>query len=279
MRRHGWLTVERAHPLLIYPHLSRVPIAPPVAIGTVEPPKGKNKMSASDSNVSTVQKTSVATSKRGRATRERIIEIAEELIARHGPDGFQLQNVTERLGITPPAMYNHFRDRDDLVAHIAEKGSRELATRMRREEGVDTLESLRRNARRYVAFLVEHPAHARIILWDMARRGTTGWDGLVRTNIETSKRLASAFAIAAEKGEIRPVRVEAYLQFLFIGAAAGSVWTEYPTPPAENGASTTAADAEPPLPEHTPEEIEQLQNEAEDLVVRLLSPHLVDARS
>ncbi|MCP4907850.1 MAG: TetR/AcrR family transcriptional regulator [bacterium] len=61
-------------------------------------------------------------SRRGEETRERIIEAAKSLIARHGPDGFQLQNVTAIPRITPPAIYNHFKDRDDLVTQIAEKG-------------------------------------------------------------------------------------------------------------------------------------------------------------
>jgi AcrR family transcriptional regulator len=219
-------------------------------------------------------------SKRGKATRDRIIDVAEVLIARHGPDGFQLQQVTEHLGITPPAIYNHFKDRDDLVTHIAEKGARMLADLMRRQSGEDILDSLRRNARSYVGFLAENPAHARIILWDLARRGTTGWPGLASSNIEIRERMRQAFETATKEGAIRPIRIETYLQFLYIGSAAASVWTDYHY---DYGDAETSANPEfltqigsPPLVKKTDAEIEQLKDEAEDLVVRLLSPNLVD---
>ena len=154
--------------------------------------------------------------RRGKVTREKIIAVAEELIARHGPDGFQLQQATEILGITPPAIYNHFKDREDLVAHIADKGGRELEERMRRQSGEDILTSLRRNARDYVAFLAEHPAHARIILWEMARRGTTGWRGLAESNLAIRDRMRAAFENAEARGEIRPVPMELYLSLIHI---------------------------------------------------------------
>jgi AcrR family transcriptional regulator len=205
-------------------------------------------------------------SRRGKVTRDRIIETAEILIARNGPDGFQLQNVTELLGITPPAIYNHFKDREDLVSQIAEKGARLLAETMRRDSGEDIVTSLRRNARRYVAFLAENPAHARIILWDMARRGTTGWHGLARSNLETRDRMRSAFDIASEQGTIRKIRMESYLAFLYIGSAAVTVWSDYE--------EEHDGEASPPaqMPQMTADEINQLQDEAEDLVVWMLSP-------
>ena len=207
--------------------------------------------------------------RRGKVTRDKIIEVAENLIAQQGPDGFQLQNVTEQLGITPPAIYNHFKDREDLVAHIAEKGGKMLAAVMRRNSGDDILTSLRRNARRYVDFLVDNPAHARIILWDLARRGTSGWRGLAASNMEMRERMRSAFEAAAERGEIRPISIETYLQYLYIGTAAGAIWTDHDYPGPGN-------DGQPPAPlrKPTPDEVDFLKNQAEDLAVRLLSPDL-----
>lgn len=207
--------------------------------------------------------------RRGKVTRDKIIEVAESLIAQQGPDGFQLQNVTEQLGITPPAIYNHFKDREDLVAHIAEKGGKMLAAVMRRNSGDDILTSLRRNARRYVDFLVNNPAHARIILWDLARRGTSGWRGLAASNMEMREHMRSSFEAAAERGEIRSISIETYLQYLYIGTAASAIWTDYDYPSPGN-------DDRPPAPlrKPTPDEVDFLKHQAEDLVVRLLSPDL-----
>lgn len=36
-------------------------------------------------------------------TRDAMMELAEELIALHGPDDFLLQDITGPLGLTPPA--------------------------------------------------------------------------------------------------------------------------------------------------------------------------------
>jgi AcrR family transcriptional regulator len=219
-------------------------------------------------------KSTAKKSRRGQVTRDKIIEVAKTLIALHGPDGFQLQTVTEILGITPPAIYNHFKHREDLVAHIAEAGGRQLAEHMRRQPGEDVLTSLRRNARRYVEFLAENPAHARIILWDMARRGTAGWRGLAATNIEVREHMREALRAAAAEGVIRPIRVEAYLQVLYIGSAAAVVWTDYHDSDAEQDAEGFVESL--PFPKRSDAEVEQLKDEAEDLVVRLLSPHLID---
>jgi len=212
-------------------------------------------------------------SRRGKVTRDRIIEVAENLIALHGPDGFQLQNVTEILGITPPAIYNHFKDREDLVAQIAEKGGRILSGKIEWTAGEAILDSLRLNARRYVDFLIENPAQARIILWNLARRGTTGWRGLANSNIEMRDRMRDAFEAATQDGRLRPFRVEAYLQFLYIGAAAAVVWTDYDHPDQGDGIGDQDGE-EFRLAPISPEKAEQMRDQAEDLVVRLLAPTL-----
>jgi len=201
----------------------------------------------------------------GRQTRERIIEVAENLIAQYGPDGFQLQNVTEILGITPPAIYNHFKDRDDLVAHIAEKGSRELTEGLQRHPGEDLITNLAENAKGYIQYLVEHPAHARIILWEMARRGVVDWQGLQANNVEVREKLRTVFEKAAKKGIIRPIKVEYYLQLIYIGGAAAAVYTDYASDAAVDGVA-------PPIREVPAEEVGRLKNEIERLVIRMLAP-------
>jgi len=210
-------------------------------------------------------------SRRRSGTREKIIEIAESLIARHGPDDFQLQNITDLLGLTPPAIYNHFKDRDELVAHVAEKGGRILAERMRTPAGEDVLTSLRRNARIYVRFLAENPAYPRLILWELSRHGTVAWPGLAASAITIRERMRVDFEKGAKEGVIRKVRVEFDLQYFYIGAAAASVWTDYDDP---------LSDLEnfPGSIEKSPEEVERLMDEAEEFVVRMFSPEREDSK-
>jgi AcrR family transcriptional regulator len=51
-------------------------------------------------------------------TRERILEVALELIADHGFAATSTREISERLGFTKAALYYHFRTKDDLLAAI-----------------------------------------------------------------------------------------------------------------------------------------------------------------
>jgi AcrR family transcriptional regulator len=51
-------------------------------------------------------------------TRHRIQEVARELFTLKGVQRTSLQDIADRLGITKPALYYHFRSREDLVRSI-----------------------------------------------------------------------------------------------------------------------------------------------------------------
>ena len=52
---------------------------------------------------------------KGRATRERILQAAAELIAEKGAAGMSLDDVRARTGASRSQLYHYFEDRDDLV--------------------------------------------------------------------------------------------------------------------------------------------------------------------
>lgn len=54
----------------------------------------------------------------GSDTRNRIQDVARELFAEKGVQRTSLQDIADRLGITKPALYYHFRSRDELVRSI-----------------------------------------------------------------------------------------------------------------------------------------------------------------
>ena len=51
-------------------------------------------------------------------TRQRIQDVARELFTEKGVQRTSLQDIADRLGITKPALYYHFRSREDLVRSI-----------------------------------------------------------------------------------------------------------------------------------------------------------------
>lgn len=54
--------------------------------------------------------------------REALIEAALTLIREKGPAGFTIAEAARAAGVSPAAPYRHFRDRDALMADIAERG-------------------------------------------------------------------------------------------------------------------------------------------------------------
>ncbi len=54
--------------------------------------------------------------------KEALIEAALTLIAAHGPLGFTFAEAARQAGVSPAAPYRHFRDRDELLANVAERG-------------------------------------------------------------------------------------------------------------------------------------------------------------
>ncbi|MGP4096771.1 TetR/AcrR family transcriptional regulator [Nonomuraea sp. KM90] len=53
-------------------------------------------------------------------TKARIQAVARELFVRQGVQNTSLRQISERLGITKPALYYHFSSRDDLVRSIVQ---------------------------------------------------------------------------------------------------------------------------------------------------------------
>ena len=54
--------------------------------------------------------------------REALIEAALALIPESGPLGFTFAEAARQAGVSPAAPYRHFRDRDQLLADIAQQG-------------------------------------------------------------------------------------------------------------------------------------------------------------
>src|SRR6266852_8591391 len=55
---------------------------------------------------------------KGRATRERIVQAAAELVAEKGIAGMSLDDVRARTGASRSQLYHYFVDRDDLVRAV-----------------------------------------------------------------------------------------------------------------------------------------------------------------
>lgn len=72
----------------------------------------------------------VATGRAGNNTRDRIIQAAEQLFAKHGIEGVSLREINRTAGqLNTGAVQYHFDDRDGLVRAIIEKHNRDCEPR------------------------------------------------------------------------------------------------------------------------------------------------------
>src|SRR6201984_736851 len=64
--------------------------------------------------------TKAPATKKGRATRERILQAAAELVAENGAAVWSLDDVGARRGPSRSQLYHYFADRDDLVRTVVD---------------------------------------------------------------------------------------------------------------------------------------------------------------
>src|SRR6202012_4104990 len=94
--------------------------------------------------------------------KEALLQAALGLIAEKGPAGFTFAEAARSAGVSPAAPYRHFRDRDELLASIAQQGFENFEARLTAawEDGrPDTMTAFKRVGVAYLAFAREHPAY------------------------------------------------------------------------------------------------------------------------
>ncbi|GAC1497704.1 MAG: hypothetical protein NVS1B6_03460 [Steroidobacteraceae bacterium] len=103
-------------------------------------------------------------------TRSLILNEVERLIARKGVYGFTLQDVAGPLGVQVPAIYKHFKSRDDVLIELSRRFieglSRQFAPAPRL--GRDPAATLRWRLDEFVDFHLDNPAYVRLSLVDFA---------------------------------------------------------------------------------------------------------------
>ncbi|WP_156508836.1 TetR/AcrR family transcriptional regulator, partial [Oleiphilus sp. HI0132] len=54
--------------------------------------------------------------------RNKLISISLEMLQENGMPGLSLRKLAERAGVSRSAPYHHFKDKNDLLAAVAEQG-------------------------------------------------------------------------------------------------------------------------------------------------------------
>jgi len=102
----------------------------------------------------------------GELLHTQILDAAERLLIETGSEeAVSIRRIAEAVGVTPPSIYLHFADKDELIFAVCERQFEALDRVM--DEAVvgieDPLEELYARGKAYVRFGLDHPEEYRIL--------------------------------------------------------------------------------------------------------------------
>jgi len=144
--------------------------------------------------------------KLGRDRISEIVQAALDLAFEVGPDRVTTGMIADHLGLTQPAIYKHFRNKEDIWRAVAEKLSDRITDNIARATSADQgpVDRLRQLVLGHLRLVQETPALPEI----MVTRGPKGARSVVQSHVQPSM---SAFQNAVVDA-IREARVEKILR-------------------------------------------------------------------
>lgn len=153
--------------------------------------------------------------------RERLIDVAADLLEESGPAGVTLREVGRRAGVSHNAPYRHFVDKQHLLAAVAALGLARLGHAAAHQHG-DPLQSVASMARAYVQLGLERPQQFSL----MSQRWPDPPDELATAGSATHRLLVDAVSRAQANGHLPhgdPERLASLVHAVAHGAAGLSI--------------------------------------------------------
>ncbi len=128
--------------------------------------------------------------------RMRILASARAIYAAEGREGLSLRKVGDAAGLSAPALYRYYSNKEMLVDALAEHASIELTNRMRRSLGSPTpVLRLERATRIVLEYGMRYPRLIALLL--TARQPASGPLAFLRARVDECVRAGSAPSIGA----------------------------------------------------------------------------------
>lgn len=90
--------------------------------------------------------------------RDRILACACEVYLKDGLEGFSMRKLARQVGVTAPALYRHYQNKEHVLADVVREAFREFTGYLYRAlEGRTPWERLTRAGEGYIEFALEHP--------------------------------------------------------------------------------------------------------------------------
>lgn len=109
----------------------------------------------------------------GDQLRDELLDAAEGLLVEHGSmDAVSVRAIADRVGVTPPSLYLHFDDKDDLFFAVCDRRFADFEKVLREARdavGDDPIDRLLAMGRAYVRYGSDRPEHYEIIFGPRAQ--------------------------------------------------------------------------------------------------------------
>ncbi|MCL9760462.1 TetR/AcrR family transcriptional regulator [Frankia sp. AiPa1] len=181
---------------------------------------------------------------RAERTREKLLDVAEELFGRQGFRETSLRQVAERCEVSVGALYLHVRNKEELLGAVVDRRSLVLMARIRsfalaEGPGLDSLTAL---VRAEIGFYRTFPDFGRLV----SRMFPAGFSTVPRLDTEVARGYAAALRLEAElirrgqqDGSIRPGNPDTLAELL---AAMVGVYRRADTGGADMATASTGQD-------------------------------------
>ncbi|HET7885490.1 MAG TPA: TetR/AcrR family transcriptional regulator [Bradyrhizobium sp.] len=140
--------------------------------------------------------------------KEALLQAALDLIATKGASGFTFADAARIAGVSPAAPYRHFRDRDELLSSIAQRGFEQFEQALTEawDDGrPDTVSAFERVGKAYLAFAREKPAfYSAMFESGLAADVSAGLHAAAERAFAVIRAAAERLAALAPPGSPRP---------------------------------------------------------------------------
>src|SRR5262249_27769351 len=140
--------------------------------------------------------------------KEALLQAALDLIAKKGAAGFTFADAARIAGVSPAAPYRHFRDRDELLSSIAQRGFEQFESALSqawddgRPAAVTACGGVGRAS---LAFAREQPSfYSALLEWGVAADVSPGWQAAAERAFAVIRAAAERLAALAPQGTPRP---------------------------------------------------------------------------
>ena len=142
----------------------------------------------------------------GELLRDELLDAAEALLVEHGAmDAVSIRAVASAAGVSPPAVYLHFADKDELFYAVCERRFADFdGVLAASTEGIaDPVEALRAMGAAYVRYGVEHATHYQLIFGPRSSELVGDRDVSESAGVQAFGRLVTAIGVGMDAGVLR----------------------------------------------------------------------------